>query len=133
MIFAHYRELCTEAEAVSWFSILPAEGAAKEYYPVASGMSSKITPPTVSAGPSGFDDDGRRVIKDVGEFRLVEMWFPGGPIIVEYSKEIRAALAKARYRISDRDGITTPHERAMLAAALNSLILPRSRFEWPRA
>jgi integrase len=29
MIFAHYRELCTEAEAVSWFSILPAEGVAK--------------------------------------------------------------------------------------------------------
>jgi hypothetical protein len=29
MVFAHYRELCTEAEALEWFSILPAEGAAK--------------------------------------------------------------------------------------------------------
>ena len=29
MIFAHYRELCTEAEAREWFSILPAERAAK--------------------------------------------------------------------------------------------------------
>jgi hypothetical protein len=29
MIFAHYRELCIEAEALEWFSILPAEGAAK--------------------------------------------------------------------------------------------------------
>jgi integrase len=29
MIFLHYRELCTEAEAVSWFSILPAEGTAE--------------------------------------------------------------------------------------------------------
>ena len=29
MIFAHYRELCTEAEALEWFSILPAEGAAQ--------------------------------------------------------------------------------------------------------
>jgi hypothetical protein len=28
MIFAHYRELCTGAEALEWFSILPAEGAA---------------------------------------------------------------------------------------------------------
>jgi hypothetical protein len=86
-------------------------------------MSSKITPPTVSAGPPGFDDNGRRVIKDVGEFRLVE-WFPGGPIIVEYSKEIRAALTKARFRISEaRDKITTPDERAMLAGALFSLYI----------
>ena len=61
------------------------------------------------------------MIKDVGEFKLVEVWFPGGPIIVEYSKEIRAALTKARFRISEaRDG-TTPHERANLAAALFSL------------
>jgi hypothetical protein len=82
----------------------------------------KKTSPTVSAWPTGFDDDGRRVIKDVGEFRLVEMWFPGGPIIVEYSKEIRAALTKARFRISEaRDKITTPHERANLAAVLFSL------------
>ena len=29
MIFAHYRELCTEAEATDWFSILPAEGVTK--------------------------------------------------------------------------------------------------------
>ena len=29
MIFAHYRELCTEAEASDWFSILPAKGAAE--------------------------------------------------------------------------------------------------------
>jgi integrase len=29
MIFAHYRELCTEAEAVSWFAIMPAEGTAE--------------------------------------------------------------------------------------------------------
>jgi integrase len=29
MIFAHYRELCTEAEAADWFSILPAKGAAE--------------------------------------------------------------------------------------------------------
>jgi hypothetical protein len=41
--------------------------------------------------------DGRRVINDVGEFRLVEMWFPGGPQVVEYSDEIRAALAQALF------------------------------------
>ena len=29
IIFAHYRELCTEREANEWFSILPAEAAAK--------------------------------------------------------------------------------------------------------
>jgi hypothetical protein len=29
MILAHYRELCTEAEAADWFSILPAKGAAE--------------------------------------------------------------------------------------------------------
>ena len=92
-------------------------------------MSSRITPrsepaPAFQAWPPGFDDDGRRVIKDVGEFRLVEMWFPGGPIIVEYSKEIRAALTRARFRISEaRDKITTPDERASLAAALFSLYI----------
>ena len=78
----------------------------------------------VFAWPPGFDDDGRRVIKDVGEFKLVEMWFPGGPQIVEYSSEIRAALDQARFFISDaRDGITTPHDRVMLAGALYSLYL----------
>jgi integrase len=29
IIFTHYRELCTDAEAADWFSILPAEGAAE--------------------------------------------------------------------------------------------------------
>ena len=87
-------------------------------------MSSEITLPTVFAWPPGFDDDGRRVIKDGGEFKLVEMWFPGGPQIVEYSSEIRTALDQARFFISDaRDGITTPHDRAMLAGALYSLYL----------
>ena len=28
MIFAHYRELCTEAEAAEWFSIRPPKGEA---------------------------------------------------------------------------------------------------------
>jgi hypothetical protein len=27
MIFAHYRELCTEQEAAEWFSIMPAQAA----------------------------------------------------------------------------------------------------------
>ena len=86
-------------------------------------MSSEITLPTVFAWPPGFDDDGRRVIKDVGEFKLVEMWFPGGPRIVEYSKEVRDALDQARFRISDADGITKPHERVNLAAALFGLYI----------
>jgi hypothetical protein len=84
-------------------------------------MSSKITAPTVFGWPTGFDDSGRRVINDVGEFRLVEIWFPGGPQVVEYSDEIRAALDQARLRISDADWITKPHERVKLSRALYSL------------
>ena len=89
-------------------------------------MSSKITPASslLVGWPEGFDEAGRHVLNDVGEFKLVEMWFPGGPQIVEYSSEIRVALDQARFFISDaRDGITTPHERVMLASALYSLYI----------
>ena len=59
------------------------------------------------------------MIKDVGEFKLVEVWFPGGPIIVEYSKEIRAALTKARFRISEaRDGDHASRARQLGRRAL---------------
>ena len=87
----------------------------------------------VFAWPPGFDDDGRRVIKDVGEFKLVEMWFPAGPQIVEYSSEIRAALDQARFFISDAREITTPDDRVMLAGALYGLYLEaREGFSNPR-
>ena len=64
------------------------------------------------------------MIKDVGEFRLVEIWFSGGPQVIEYSAEMQVALDQASFYISDaRDGITTPHERFMLASALFSLYI----------
>jgi len=36
MIFAHYRELCTETEAADWFGVKPAHGAARNVVRMAS-------------------------------------------------------------------------------------------------
>ena len=34
MIFAHYRELCTESEAAQWFGIVPATAEARNVVPM---------------------------------------------------------------------------------------------------
>lgn len=73
--------------------------------------------------PEGFDENGRHVLKDLGEFRLVEMWAPGGPQVVEYRDDVQAALDQAILRVSDaRDGITTPQERVRLASILKTMM-----------
>jgi hypothetical protein len=70
----------------------------------------------------GFEPPARRVLKDVGEFKLVEL--VGGQRVVEYSEEVQQAFAQAFYRVSDaRDGVTQPHDRIRLSRALYHLYL----------
>jgi hypothetical protein len=72
--------------------------------------------------PEGFDDRGRHVLNDVGEFRLVEMWAPGGERVIECREDIQAALDQALFCISDaRDGVSTPGKRVRLAGALDRI------------
>ena len=71
----------------------------------------------------GFEPAVRRVLKDVGEFRLVELE-PDGQRAVEYSKEVQEAFDQAFYGVSDaRDRITRPQDRVKLARALYHLYL----------
>jgi hypothetical protein len=72
--------------------------------------------------PEGFDESGRHVLNDVGEFRLVEMWRPGGPRIVEYSGEVQAAFDRAYFCVSDAHGVTKPAERMKLAHLMHSMV-----------
>jgi hypothetical protein len=73
--------------------------------------------------PEGFDENWRHVLKDVGEFRLVEMWRPGGPQHVENRDDVQEAFDQGVFGISDaRDGATTPKERARLAMILKTIM-----------
>jgi hypothetical protein len=70
----------------------------------------------------GFEPAVRCVVKDVGEFRLVEL--VDGQRAVEYSKEVQEAFDQAFYRVSDaRDRITKPQDRVRLSRALFHLFL----------
>ena len=70
----------------------------------------------------GFETDVRCVVKDVGEFRLVEL--VDGQRAVEYSKEVQEAFDQAFYGVSDaRDRNTKPQDRVNLARALYHLYL----------
>lgn len=71
--------------------------------------------------PDGFSQDGRRILAECPEFRLVELWKPGGEIIVERAPAIEAAYWKAVFRIIDRDDSSTPEERLAVAAAVAAL------------
>jgi hypothetical protein len=67
--------------------------------------------------PEGFDARGRNVLDDVGEFQLVELYYPGGPRIVEYSPPIKAALDRYLFSVSEASTCSTPEERIELARA----------------
>ena len=73
--------------------------------------------------PEGFDENWRHVLNDVGEFRLVEMWEPNDPQVVEYRDDVQEALDQSLFRVSDAcDGATTPQERGRLASILKTMM-----------
>jgi hypothetical protein len=85
-------------------------------------MMSQVVGGVVRGLLPGFETDVRCVVKDVGEFRLVEL--VDGRRVVEYSKEVQEAFDQAFYRVSDaRDGITKPQDRVRLTRALFHLFL----------
>jgi hypothetical protein len=76
----------------------------------------------LTSWPEGFDEKGRNVLNDVGEFRLVEMWYSGGPRVVECRGDVQAAFDQALFCVSDaRHGVTKPAERVKLSSVLYSL------------
>jgi hypothetical protein len=73
--------------------------------------------------PEGFDERGRNVLIEVGEFRLVEMWRPGGSRVVEYSAGVQAAFDRAYFCVSDAErGVTTPAERVKMAQTMHAMV-----------
>ena len=71
----------------------------------------------------GFEPAVRCVLKDIGQFRLVELE-PDGERAVECSKAVQEAFDQGFYGVSDaRDGITRPQDRVNLARALYHLYL----------
>jgi len=70
--------------------------------------------------PKGFDERGRHVLNDVGEFRLVEMWYPGGPRVVEYREDIQDAFDRAFFCVSDAHAATEPAKRVWLAKIVHA-------------
>jgi hypothetical protein len=72
--------------------------------------------------PEGFDDRGRHVLNDVGEFRLVEMWYPGGPRVVEYREDIQDAFDRAFFGVSEAHAATDPAKRVGLAKIIHAFV-----------
>ena len=73
--------------------------------------------------PPGFDEEGRRLLAECPEFKLWEMYQPGGEQILERSPVIERAYHKARLRISGAsDGASDPIERIAWATALSRLV-----------
>jgi hypothetical protein len=72
--------------------------------------------------PDGFDKNGRHVLNDVGEFRLAEMWGPGGPRVVEYRKDVQDAFDRAFFGVSDAYRATEPAKRIRLAKILHAFV-----------
>jgi hypothetical protein len=68
--------------------------------------------------PDGFDEYGRHVFNDVGEFQLVELYYAGGPRVVEYSDNVKAALDRYLFSVSEASTSTTPEERVALCRAI---------------
>lgn len=80
--------------------------------------------------PPGFAEDGRRVIAEFPEFRMIEQWAPEpyeNTFTVELSEELEAARWRGLFRIIDKtcDGTkrkagaaTTPEERMAWAFSL---------------
>jgi len=54
-----------------------------------------------SSFPPGFDEDGRRLLAECPEFKLGEMYKPGGEQILQRSIDIETAYHKERLRIND--------------------------------
>lgn len=65
-----------------------------------------------------FEPDGRRLLTECPEFKLWEMYKPGGEQVLESSEAIEKALRKYSYNINDA---TNQRERIAMAAALESL------------
>ena len=85
-------------------------------------MMSEVVGGVIRGLLPGFETDVRCVVKDVGEFRLVEL--VDGQRAVEYSKEVQEAFDQAFYGVSDaRDRITKPQDRVRLSRALFHLFL----------
>ena len=75
--------------------------------------------------PPGFDDDGRRVLAECPEFKLIEMFKEGGQQILETSPEIEEAEWAAVFRIkglANGDWGEPARQRIRFAIAIQRLI-----------
>ena len=69
--------------------------------------------------PPGFDEEGRRLLAECPEFKLLEMYQPGGEQILERSPAVEIAYHKERLRINSA---SDPIERIAWATALSRLV-----------
>jgi hypothetical protein len=111
----------------------PAGADSEQRHPIAKTMFTLTSLKDRSAIPGGsllgdhprsegFDERGRHVLNDRGEFRLVEMWYPGGARVVEYREDIKDAFDRAFFGVSEARAATDPAKRVGLAKIVHAFV-----------
>jgi hypothetical protein len=103
----------------------------KQSHPIAKNVFTSLKDLSAISGgsllvdrprPEGFDEQGRHVLNDRGEFRLVEMWYPGGPRVVEYREDIKDAFDRVFFGVSEARALTDPADRVGLAKIVHAFV-----------
>jgi hypothetical protein len=76
--------------------------------------------------PPGFDEHGRHLLEECPEFKLYELYRPGGDVELEHAPAVEQALFRSLFRITDPEEskatISSAEERIETAKALLSML-----------